>query len=142
MLGDGEMRRQSVVSGGARRRRRKLKGEEGGSVDVGVGVGEVEEAGSRVGGKEWEHHRRRRGREADATGKKGKREMSRLGRGRRSVAGEDYPIGRRWGEGRRRFCWRGEERGERGKDKGEKEKKEMGEKLSRKIETEKESVSI
>ena len=44
------------------------------------------------------------------------------------MAGEEYPVGRQWGEGRRRFCRRGEggEKGEKNKE--DKEKKEMGEK--------------
>ena len=62
-------------------------------------MGEGEEDGSCVGGEEGKHWRRRRGRDVDATGKKGKREGGRRGRGRRAVAGEEYPIGRRWGEG-------------------------------------------
>ena len=49
---------------------------------MGVDVGE--EAGSRVDGEEGEHRRRRHGREADATGKKGKREG-----GRQGVVGEE-----------------------------------------------------
>ena len=53
------------------------------------------------------------------------------------MAGEEYPVGRRWGEGRRRFYRRGEgeEKGE--KTKGDKEKKKREEKISQKIETEK-----
>ena len=61
-----------------------MVGEEGYCSGVGFGVGEGEEAGSLVWGEEGEHRRRRRGREADATGKKGKREG-----GRRAVAGEE-----------------------------------------------------
>ena len=37
------------------------------------------------------------------------------GRGAARVAEEEYPFGQRWGEGRRRFCRRGEGSGERGK---------------------------
>ena len=102
----------------------------------GVNVGEGVETGSLVGGEEGEHLRWWRGKEADATGKRGKREGGRRGGGRRAVAGEEYPVGQRYGDGRRRFCRRGEE-GEKGeKNKEDKEKKEREEKISRKIETE------
>ena len=53
-----------------------------------MGVGEGEEAGSRVGGEEGEQRQRWRGRDVDAIGKKGKREGGRWGGGRRAVAGE------------------------------------------------------
>ena len=73
-----------VDDGEERQMRRGVAGEEGYCSGVGFGVGEGEEAGSLVGGEEGEHRRRRPGREADATGKKGKREG-----GRRAVAGEE-----------------------------------------------------
>ena len=78
-------------------------------------MGEGEKAESRVGGEKGKHRCLRRGIEADVKGKKGEREGGRQGGGRRAVAGEEYPVGRRWGEGRRRFCLRGEGMGERGK---------------------------
>ena len=81
-----------VDDGEERQMRRAVAGEEGYCSGVGFRVGEGEEAGSIVGGEEGEHRRRRRrpGREADATGKKGKGEQA-VGGGeeQHAVAGEE-----------------------------------------------------
>ena len=130
-----------VDDGEERQMRRAVAGEEGYCSGVGFGVGEGEEAGSIVRGEEGEHRRRRwrPGREADATGKKGKGEQA-VGGGEEwhAVAGEegeaaasesvmarvrkpDRTSARRTGGGERGR--RGEGRGERGENEREKEKK-------------------
>ena len=75
-----------VDDGEERQMRRGVAGKEGYWSGVGFGVDDGEEAGSLVGGEKGEHRRRRRwpGKEADATGKRGKREG-----GRHTVAGEE-----------------------------------------------------
>ena len=73
-----------IDDGEERQMRWGVAGEEGYCSGVGFGVGEGEEAGSLVRGEEGEHRRRRLGREADGTGKKGKREG-----GQCAVVGEE-----------------------------------------------------
>ena len=123
-----------MVSYGARRRRLQRKGEEGG-VAASTSARGWKPARSSAGRKGitcvggGEKRQTRQGREGKGKGADGEG-------GRRAVAGEEYPVGRLYGDGRRRFCRR-EEEGEKGeKNKEDKEKKEREEKISRKIETE------
>ena len=91
-------------------------------------MGEGEEAGSRVGGEEGEHRRRRRGRDADATGKKGKRER-----------GWQGGISRRTAVGRgaaQVLPARGGKRRKRKKVKKRRKIRRERKKISRKMETE------
>ena len=105
-------------------------------------MGEGKEAGSRVGGVEGEHWRRRRGREADATGKKGKREEGRRGGGGVRWRGMNIPSNDGGERGVAGSACKGRE-GENGeKDKGEKEKKKRGKIYQEKRRRKRDSVSI